>query len=107
MRTGLGLAAGMAVLALVFGTSGSAGPRQSSPVAAAPTTTVSTARVRPGLTDVRPGLISTIQALSTSECTQLGGAVVDEDVRLCDSGSVCVKADQHGTVHRVCISKAQ
>ena len=43
-------------------------------------------------------------ALTTEECTKLGGKVVSHD-GLCNSGKSCNRADEDGKFHAVCISK--
>ena len=106
MRIRLGLAAGLAALALAVGTSWSAPPTQDRPTTA-PAATMSAQQLGPGINGGprATGPLTRIEALTANECTQLGGSVTTSYPGICASGKLCVREDNYRKVHAVCLTK--
>lgn len=119
MRIGLGLTAGLLALAWASGSSLSAQTESAKApegatadtalqVLAPPATAVS--RPASGATDPngfrRPTKVADASPLTAEECTSAGGEVTTNDfsAALCASGKLCVRQDNKGKNHAVCLS---
>lgn len=105
--------AGIALtLVVAIATSGSALSQQNKPAgtAGAPAQGQAVAPTKPG----KPGGVQsdkatgglTVAPLTEAECRGLGGKPA-VDAAGCASGSMCIRADQDGVLHRSCITVKQ
>jgi hypothetical protein len=102
MRVVIALVAGLLILTWAVGPS-SAGPNPGKAVSAPPQT-VSDLRVAPS-TGVRQSIpLSGALAMTASDCTDLGGEVRSDTIGVCASTKVCVRTDNRGATHAVCLS---
>ena len=108
MRVLFPLFAGVLVLTWAAGTSWSAGP-QTSPgtsVSPPPATVIQLDRATKP-TGVRQSLpVAGFSALTSDECTNLGGTVKDDIYGVCASKKSCATVDNFGNKHSVCLSVA-
>jgi len=107
MRNGFGLAAGFLVAAWLAAAAFS--PPPGSKVVVSPrATTAGTGRLPPGS---RPKVSLTPGALplTANECTDLGGTVTNNEWSsgLCASKKLCVRTDNKGVDHAVCLEVGQ
>lgn len=109
MRFGYALIAGSLVLAGAVGSAWSQAPKQIDPgqiktVAPPAPAAVSDLRVRPTADGRLSVPVTTVKELTAAECRALGGEVVDDTYKVCESKKTCKRTDNFGTVHRVCLS---
>jgi hypothetical protein len=105
MRFGYALIAGSLVLAWAVGSASSQAPKQGTTVAPPAPTAIRDLRVRPteGIRVSVP--VTTVQGLTADECKALGGEVQDDNFyKVCASEKVCIRTDNFGKTHAVCLT---
>ena len=106
MRIGFLMGIGLITLAGAVGVSWSASPGPAKTVTP-PTSMTELDRVtKPAGAGVSTPEAPPAGRFTADECTALGGKVGKDPTGLCASGQLCVRKDNYGKVHMVCLSAA-